>query len=232
MFGRVRWESLPLFHAHPCFTLTRRLPLMPAEVPAKAAAADHDLLDAIRYRWSPRAFSERPVEEEKLRSLLEAARWAASSYNEQPWRFLLATKQDPEAYDRLLGCLNEKNRKWARTAPALMLSFAKKTFSQGDKANRHAWHDVGLAMGNLLMQATVLGLYAHQMAGILPEEIRATYDAPDDFEPVAGVALGYLGDPSVLPEGLQEKERAPRSRRPLGETVFGEAWGEAVDLVR
>ena len=201
------------------------------EVPAKTATPHHDILDAIQHRWSPRAFSDRLVEEDKLKSLLEAARWSASSYNEQPWRFVVATKANPEAYERLLGCLNENNQAWARTAPALMLSFAKKTFSQGDKANRHAWHDVGLAMGNLLVQATALGLYAHQMAGILPDQIRESYHVPDDFEPVAGTALGYLGDPSVLSEGLQEKERAPRSRRPLSETVFDGVWGEAADLV-
>ncbi|MGI9175563.1 MAG: hypothetical protein ACR2GR_09635 [Rhodothermales bacterium] len=86
-------------------------------------------------------------------------------------------------------------------------------------------------MGNLLVQATVLGLYAHQMAGILPDQIRETYHVPDDFEPVAGTALGYLGDPEVLPDGLREKEHAPRSRRPLEETVFGATWGDAADLV-
>ena len=203
----------------------------PIEVREKVATPDHDILDALRHRWSPRAFSDQPVEAEKLLQVLEAARWAASSYNEQPWRFVLATREKPEQYERLLHCINENNRTWARTAPVLMLSFAKKTFSQGDKANRHAWHDVGLAMGNLLVQATALGLYAHQMAGILPDQIRATYDVPDEFEPVAGTALGYLGDPEVLPDGLREKEHTPRSRRPLEETVFGATWGEAADLV-
>ena len=203
----------------------------PVEVLEKVATPDHDVLDVIQHRWSPRAFSDRPVEEDKLKSLMEAARWAASSYNEQPWRFILATKEELEAYERLLGCFNENNQKWARTAPVLLLSFAKKTFSKGEKTNRHAWHDVGLAMGNLLAQATALGLYAHQMAGILPDQIRETYDVPDDFEPVAGIALGYLGDPDVLPDGLREKEHAPRTRRPLEETVFGATWGAAADLV-
>ncbi|MGI9175564.1 MAG: nitroreductase family protein [Rhodothermales bacterium] len=109
---------------------------MQTEVSPKAATPHHDILDTLKHRWSPRAFSDRPVEEEKLRSLLEAARWAASSYNEQPWRFVLATKAGPAAYERLLGCLNENNQKWARTAPVLVLSFAKKTFSKGDKVNR------------------------------------------------------------------------------------------------
>ena len=204
---------------------------MHMEAPAKAATPDHEILDVLGRRWSPRAFADRPVEAEKLRRVLEAMRWAPSSYNEQPWRFIFATKADPEAYERLLHCLNENNQKWASTAPVLMLSLAKKTFSSREKPNRHAWHDVGLAVGNGLVQATALGLYAHQMAGILPEKIRETYAVPDDFEPVAGLALGYLGEPETLPEELQEKERAPRSRRPLDETVFGGAWGRTADVV-
>ena len=204
---------------------------MQADVQTKTAAPDHEVLDPIKDRWSPRAFADRSVEAEKLRRVLEAMRWAASSYNEQPWRSVLATKENAEAYERLLGCLNENNQRWASTAPVLLISLAKKTFSNGDKPNRHAWHDVGLAVGNGLVQATALGLYAHQMAGILPDKIRETYNVPDDFEPVAGIALGYLGRPEALPEGLREKERAPRNRRPLEETVFGGTWGEAAGVV-
>ena len=197
---------------------------------AKAARTDHDVLDAISERWSPRAFDpERPVEPEKLRQVLEAARWAASSYNEQPWRFIVATTAEPDERERLLGCLKAFNQEWARRAPVLMLTVAKKHFgeegSEESRPNRHALHDVGLAMGNLSAQATALGLYLHQMAGIEPEAAREAYDIPSDFEPVAGVALGYHGDPSVLPEQLREREEAERKRRPLAESVFTGAWG-------
>jgi nitroreductase len=185
----------------------------------------------IARRWSPRSFADRPVEPEKLQQILEAARWAPSSYNEQPWRFLIATKDAPEAYEQMLSVLNEKNQRWAQQAPVLMLSVAKTTFSRNDKPNRHAWHDVGLAMGNLLAQATALDVYVHQMAGIHPETAREIYSIPEDFEVVAGAAIGYLGDPDDLPETFQKSETTERSRRALSQTVYEGTWGETAPLV-
>lgn len=201
-------------------------------VPDKRAVTEHEIIDVLAQRWSPRAFADRPVEPEKLRQLFEAARWAASSYNEQPWRYLVATKEDPEAYERLLRCLNKFNRQWAKTAPVLMLGFYKTTFSRNEKPNRCAPHDLGAASAQLTAQATALDLYVHQMAGIEMDTIRATYDVPDAFEPMAALAVGYLGDPDVLSDKLAERERNERSRRPLSDTVFGEAWGEAAPVVR
>ncbi len=198
----------------------------------KTASVDHPILGVLAERWSPRAFdAERPVEPEKLRRVLEAARWAPSSYNEQPWRFLLATKDDAEDYERLLGGLNERNQQWAKSAPVLMVTVAKKHFTRNEKPNRHAWHDVGLAMGNLLAQTTALGLHAHQMAGIQPERLRASCSIPDDFDPVAGLALGYLPADDALSDEEKERRQQKRTRRPLRETVFGAAWGEAADVV-
>lgn len=195
---------------------------------AKVARPDHPVLDVIKNRWSPRAFSERPVEEEKLRQMLEAARWAPSSYNEQPWRFLVATAEQPEAHDRLLECLTAFNQGWAKSAPVLMLTVAKKHFSEhtpaSGKPNRHALHDVGLAMGGLTAQATALGLFVHQMAGIRPDVARQAYGIPEAFEPVAGVAVGYLGNPEALPEKLRRRERSERTRRPLRESIFARHW--------
>ena len=205
---------------------------MPASTPpSKTATPDHDILDVLADRWSPRAFSEQPIEPEKIRQVLEAARWAPSSYNRQPWRVFVATKDDPEAYAQLFGCLNENNRRWAHSAPVLLLTVAQHTTDDG-KPNRYARHDVGLAMGNLLAQATALGLYVHQMAGILPDEARRTFDIPEGFEPVAGVALGYLGDPETLPEDLRAREQAARTRKPLDEWVFGKTWGATAPVVR
>ena len=178
------------------------------------------VLDEIEKRWSPRAFADTPVSDEDLRKVLDAARWAMSSYNEQPWRYVIATKDDPEMYDRVAECLNEFNREWATTAPVLMLAFAKTSFSANGNANRHARHDVGAASAFLTLQAAKLDLYVHQMAGILPDVIEETFDLPEDVEPVTALALGKLGDPSILPEKLEKREHAERSRKPLTEIVF------------
>src|SRR5207244_13476066 len=135
---------------------------------------------------------------EKLQSLFEAARWAPSSFNEQPWSFIVATKQNLEKHATLLSCLLEKNQQWARLAPVLMVSVAKLKFEKTGKPNRHAFHDVGLAMGNMIVQATAMGLFIHQMAGFSPERVRQTYGVPEDFEPVAAIAVGYPAALEVL----------------------------------
>jgi nitroreductase len=205
---------------------------LPAARPQKIADPDHDILDLFAERWSPRAFSDRRVAPEKIQRMLEAARWTMSSFNEQPWRYVIASRHDdPAAYERLLGCLNEFNQKWARHAPVLMMSFCKTTFSRNGDPNQCAPHDVGAASAALTFQATAMDLYVHQMAGIRKDVIRETYDVPEDVEPMAGLAVGYLGDPDVLPPGQQESERTPRSRKPLDEFVFGEEWETSADLV-
>lgn len=198
----------------------------------KTAQADHPILEPIRQRWSPRAFADRPVAAETLLSVLEAARWAASSGNEQPWRFIVATKGEPQGYLKLLACLKEKNRSWAGAAPVLMLALAKGHFRDDPAGlNRHAWHDVGQAVATLSLQATALGLYVHPMAGFYPERVREAYAVPAAFEPVTALALGYLGNPETLPEDLRRREEAPRRRKPLSELVFAEAWGRAAALL-
>jgi nitroreductase len=184
---------------------------------AKRADTVPGVLDEIQKRWSPRAFADRPVSDDALRQVLDAARWAMSSYNEQPWRYIVATKDDAAAYDRVLQGLNEFNRSWAKTAPVLMISLVKKTFARNDKPNGHARHDLGAASAFLTLQATRLDLYVHQMAGILPDVITDTFDVPDDIEPVTGLALGYLGDPDDLPDKLAARERDERIRKPLSE---------------
>lgn len=189
----------------------------------------HPIHDFMRRRWSPRAFSPRPVPLDSLRSLLEAASWAASAYNTQPWRFLLATQDDAAAFARMVECLRPGNQDWARQAPVLILSFAQGEFDKGG-ANRHAWHDVGQAVATLTLQAITLDLFVHQMAGIEPEKIRAAYAVPEGFEPVSGLAVGYLGDPDTLPDDLKQKEQRERERRPLEEFVFADAWGKSAPL--
>lgn len=197
----------------------------------KPAPTDHPIHELLRLRWSPRAFDPRAVEREKLLSLLEAARWAASSYNEQPWSFLLATKEKPDEFARLLDCLGEFNQSWAKSAPLLMLSVAQRDFARNQKPNRHALHDVGLATAQLVIQAQALGLSAHQMAGFDTAKARAAFDIPASHEPVAVIALGYAGDPETLPDDLRERERAARERKPLTAFVFQGKWGRAAPLL-
>lgn len=189
------------------------------------------ILDLMTYRWSPRAFDPRAVEPEKLRGLFEAARWAASSYNAQPWFFLVATKDDPGNFQRVLDCFVEFNQGWAKHAPVVALSVARLKFEHNGQPNRHAFHDVGQAAANLALEAVALGLQIHQMAGINPEKARATFAIPEGFEAVAGIALGYPGDPASLPDPLRERELAPRTRKPASSFVFTGSWGTASPIV-
>lgn len=184
-----------------------------------------DLLPELKDRWSPRAFSDKAVSGEHLQILFEAARWAPSSMNEQPWRFIYASKsEDPEAYDKLLKCLMEGNLIWAKHAPVLFVSVAKSDYEQSGKPNKHAWHDIGLATGNLLAQATGIGLHVHLMGGFHADQAKELLHIPAGFEPVAMGALGYLGSPDMLPEHLKERELAPRKRKPLKEIAFNGQW--------
>jgi nitroreductase len=198
----------------------------------KPAQTAHPIEALIARRWSPRAFEERPVEPDKLKSLFEAARWAPSSSNEQPWRFLAATRDSQSDYDKLFSCLNEGNAKWVFRAPVLMLSVASLFFEDDGKPNRHALHDTGMAVENLVLQATALGLQAHQMAGYNVEKARRECQIPSGFEPVAMIAVGYPGDPAVLPDYLREREVKARERQPIADFVFSANWGRPSPLVR
>lgn len=197
----------------------------------KPAETQYPIEEILRRRWSPRAFSDRPVEPEKLQSLFEAARWAPSCFNEQPWSFIVATKQNAEEHARLLSCLVEGNQRWASKAPVLMVSVAKLNFEKTGKPNRHAFHDVGLAMGNMLVQATALGLFVHQMGGFSPEKVREIYGVPEGFEPVAAIAIGYGQAADELPEAFREFDLGARSRKPVAGFVFEDHWGETSRLI-
>ena len=198
----------------------------------KRAESRFPLLEPIARRWSPRAFRDDPVEPEKLGSLLEAARWAPSSFNEQPWRFLVAVRRDdPEAFEKLSSCLLEGNRSWAGRAPVLLLTVAKTYFGDDPtRKNRHAWHDVGLATAQMVLQAAALGLSTHLMAGFDRDRARELLAIPDGYEPVAVMAVGYRGDPETLPPDLRERETAPRARKPLEEIAFGGRFGAPLSL--
>ena len=194
----------------------------------KPAQAEYPILEIISRRWSPRAFDPRPVEPEKLRDLFEAARWAPSSSNEQPWSFIVATKDQPEPFANLLSCLVEANQRWAKNAPVLMMSVASMQFARNGKPNRHAWHDTGMAMSNLLAQAMSMDLFVHQMAGYDPARAREVLAIPATHEPVAAAAIGYAGDPNTLPDDLRERESAARQRKPQSAFVFNGRFGTAL----
>jgi nitroreductase len=183
--------------------------------------------ELLEQRFSPYAFSSRPVEPEKLRKLFEAARSAPSSYNEQPWRFVVARREDSAAFERLLETLVAPNRQWARQAPVLVLSVAKVNFTHSGHPNRHALYDVGQATAYLTFQATELGLYLHQMAGFDAANARQLLDIPEGYEPTAMMALGHLGDPESIGEGLRQQDRARRPRKPLDSLIFDGTWGKA-----
>jgi nitroreductase len=197
----------------------------------KPAATDVPLHELIRNRWSPRAFSEKAVSPDVVRSLFEAARWAPSSDNEQPWAYLVAVKEDANNFAKMVGVLVEFNAGWASHTPVLALSVAHVKRQRDGKPNRVALHDVGSASAQLTFEANARGLQVHQMAGFDMEKARQTFAIPPDWEPVAAIAIGYPGDPASLPEKLRERELLPRTRKPLSEFVMTGGWGHTASFV-
>jgi nitroreductase len=194
--------------------------------PEKPAPASYPINDLMRRRWSPRAFEEgRAVERKKILTMLEAARWAPSCFNDQPRFFIVFDGTDPGALESARGCLVEGNA-WALKAPVLMLSVARETFEKNGKPNRWAQHDTGLATENLLLEAVELGLAAHPMAGYDAERARKEFGIPDGFTPIAMIAIGYpyRGNLDDLDEKLRGKELAARERKPIGAMAFAGRW--------
>ncbi len=186
---------------------------------------DHPVLDVIRSRWSPAIYSSRSIEIEKLLSVLEAARWAPSSFNAQPWSFLVARKEEPAEFARMLSCLVPGNVTWAQHVPVLMISVTKLRFDHNDNANRHAFHDTGIATGFLMLQSAALGMMAHGMAGFDAAKAREAFGIPESHEAVAAIALGYPGDEQGAPEELRKRNQR-RPRRRLDQFVFAGRWGQ------
>lgn len=198
----------------------------------KNATTSVPIHDFLCDRWSPRAFSDDPVAPAQITALLEAARWAASSMNAQPWSFVVADRtQDPESHAAMVSVLREGNQVWAQHAPVLILTLAQPTFVRNDRPNAHAWHDLGAATAQLVMQATSMGLHAHGMAGLLPDAARSTFSVPDALDIVAIWAVGHRAAPESLPEALETRERMERTRKPLAEIAhrgaFGTPWTSA-----
>ena len=195
----------------------------------KIARTDHDILDVIRQRWSPRAFDpNRDVDVAELRRLFEAARWAPSSANEQPWRFVVTERrQSPDAFAALHASLSPKNQEWAAAAPVLVLVAVRLTLERYGIPNTHAWYDTGQAVAFLTLQATASGLSVRQIQGFDVDVARQACRVPAPFEPGVVMAIGHAGDPLTLAtEPHRAAEVAPRDRRPLDEIVFSATWGQ------
>ena len=174
----------------------------------------------ISDRRSPRAFSKKEVSDQDMKTLFEAARWAPSSMNEQPWIYYYALKKDTESFNGFLGCLVPGNQSWAKNARAIILSVAKKHFDYRDRPNRHAIHDLGAANVLLALQASDIGMQAHQMGGF-NMEITLDYFGLEltKYEPISFIAIGYPGDPETLPPDLRERELLPRTRKELSSFI-------------
>jgi nitroreductase len=192
------------------------------------------VIDVVAKRYSPRTYSRQLVEKEKLLTILEAARWSASSYNEQPWRFIVASKENPETFAKMLSVANEWNQKWATLAPVLILTIAKKTFSHNGSENKHARHDIGQTVATLALEAAQHDLYIHQMAGIHADKARELFNVPEDFDVVSLFTLGYLGDIKDLDEEFHKSEqrKRKRERKPLTEIVFENEFGNTAIFVK
>jgi len=183
-----------------------------------------DLKETIEERWSPRSFKDQQISKSTLEEILKDAGKAPSSFNDQPWRLIVGMKGD-STYEKVASGLNEFNAKWAAKAPVLLLTFAKKTFKKNGNPNRHAWHDLGAFVAFLSLRALEEGIYVHQMAGILPDEVHGRFDIPEDFELVTAVAMGYLGEAADLPEDLAASESPGSPRMELQEYVYADQWG-------
>jgi nitroreductase len=195
----------------------------------KRAPSEDGVLPVVLERWSPRSFESREVDPADLKRLFEAARWAPSSSNEQPWRFIVA-KRESQTFDKIVATMVSGNQAWAPMAPVLILGITKKDFTQSGKPNRFAMHDLGAAMVLITLEARALGLATHQMGGFDEQAARTTLGIPEEFAIGSIMAVGYQGEPSALPnEKLIASETALRTRKPLNEIVFS-TWGEPARL--
>ena len=195
------------------------------------APAEFPIHELVRNRWSPRAFADKEIPREILRSLFEAARWAPSSSNEQPWAFVVATRNDHSNFAKALQPLVEFNVNWAKHAWVLGFAVSELNFAKNNVPNRNAQYDTGAAMAWLSVEATAHGLFVHQMAGFDPEAARDVFEIPAGWEAVAAFAIGYPGDPASLPQPYKDRETAPRSRKHIREFVMNGKWGHTASFI-
>jgi nitroreductase len=197
------------------------------EIVAKTAKTDYPVSELISRRWSARAFSTHPVENHKLLSILEAARWAPSSRNEQPWRYIVFTNDNPEILKRAQSVLKEIND-YAKRAPILICAITKKTYTDNEKPNRLHFHDLGAANENMFLESFNQGLIMHEMGGFDVQKAREVFNVPEDYEVGIMIAIGYQDTYDVLPERIREKAFTPRQRKPLSEIAYLEELGNGI----
>jgi len=195
----------------------------------KQAALDYPVHPLIASRWSPRAFDSKPIENEKLQHIFEAARWTASSSNLQPWYFLVGFKED-EVYEKIISTMVEFNQLWAKTAPVLVLAISARITAKGEQNHSHAY-DLGQAVSALSLQATADGIFVHQMGGFDKEKAKELLEIPESFSVQVAFAMGYRTDEEILHPKIQKLERSPRERRPVSETVFTGSFGHSADFL-
>ena len=191
----------------------------------KRARTSRPIHELIANRWSPYGFSDRPVAQSDIDGIFEAARWAPSSYNEQPWSYILGTKEHLDQYEKVLSCLVEANQKWAVRAPVLALGCTSLFFELNGKPNAAAVHDLGLASAMLVIEATARGLSVHQMIGIRPEKARETFRIPEAVQPITALAIGYADEVSRVDEPYRTRDLTPRERKEIERFVFTGDWG-------
>ena len=196
---------------------------------SKEALTNLAIHELIRLRWSPRSFAPTPIEPEKLHRIFEAARWAPSASNLQPWSFMVGLSGD-ETYKTIYSTLVEFNRLWASLSPVLMVSISKETNSRGEPNESHTY-DVGQAVAYMSLQAMAEGVYVHQMGGIDKVLAGRLLGVPENYHVITAIAMGYPGDPEVLHENLKPMEYAPRVRKPLAEFVFSGKFGEKANFI-
>ena len=185
---------------------------------------ESDILEIVKKRRSRRAFLDKSIEQEKIKSLFEAARWAPSSANEQPWAYIYATADQPQLWTKIFEALNEGNKIWAKGAPLLVVSLSRKFFSKNERLNHSAKYDVGAANAFLSLQATHLGLNVHQMGGFDHTVLRQNLNVPENFDVGVVMAIGYPGEPDQLPNHLRERELSPRTRHLQNEFVMNHTF--------
>lgn len=201
--------------------------LLNATIITKLAKTDHPINELIAKRWSARAFSTRPVERSKLLSVLEDARWAPSSRNEQPWRYIVFTNDNPDKLKKAQSVLKDINN-YAKRAPVLICAITKKTYSDNGNYNRLHFHDLGAANENMFLEAFNQGLIMHEMGGFDVQKAKEVFKVPEDFEAGIMIALGYQDVHRVLPDSLRQKAHLPRERKPLSEIAFLEELGNGI----
>ena len=201
---------------------------MTRETRREPAKTRQPVMELIARRWSPKAFGPEVPSGNELASMFEAGRWAPSCFNNQPWRYLVTTRNDPGAFSRALACLTEKNASWVRNAPLLAFQVMRETFEYNGKPNPWSGFDCGLAMAQLIIQAEFMGWSVHVMAGFSRDRVRETFGVPEGFKPLVAFVIGREGDPHSLPPHFMEEETAPRERKELEETVFSDSWGKSL----